>query len=89
LFEPIVEQYNIIANFGTFFCEPPYIIPISLSSRFTASVPLCMALYKGPLPVPNFTFIGAEMWQNLPLRGYSFALCLRNSQRLYASIGNL
>ena len=49
-------------------------------------------------PVPNFTFIGAKMWKyspklskfrilarNLYLRGDSFAIFLRNSQRLYAS----
>ena len=51
--------------------------------------------------VPNFTFIGAEMWEyplklskfrilaiNLPLRGHSFAQFLRNFQILYASIGS-
>ena len=47
--------------------------------------------------VPNFTFIGAEMWEyspqirifaiNLPLGGNSFAQFLRNSQILYASPG--
>jgi len=44
-------------------------------------------------PVPNFTFVEAEMWPpklskfrilaiNLPPRGDSFSLFLRNSQRL-------
>jgi len=53
-------------------------------------------------PVPTFTFIGAKMWEysptklskfqilarNLYLRGDSFAIFLRNSQRLYASISS-
>ena len=54
--------------------------------------------HAGPLPRANFQFIGAKMWefshqncQNfeswpnlyLSLRGDSFAIFLRNSQRLY------
>ena len=55
-------------------------------------------------PVPNFTVIGAEMWNTAPITakisnyghlpltvtvtGDSFALFLRNSQRLYASVGS-
>jgi len=58
----------------------------------------------GTMCVPNFTFIGAEMWEyspktvkiskfriltiNLPLRGHSFAQFLRNSQILYTFIGS-
>jgi len=51
-------------------------------------------------PVPNFTFVGAEMWkyslqncqnfefwpENLPLRGDSFAAFLPNSQRFYTRL---
>ena len=70
-----------------------------LSGPIRSPVPNFTFSMGKPLPMPNFTFIGAEMWEYSPqnckmsnfghkftLRGDSFAIFLRYSERLYASI---